>query len=112
MSDKTLRSGLIRLAHSNPELRPQLLPLIKSARDNDANLYELYDLPGVDKANETIESTIWKTSEEVKRAVIQGRHQLTQLIRQYEDFGTSDSDAELAIWTDFSARMQAAIRSR
>ncbi len=27
----TLRSKLIRLAHDNPELRPQLLPLLKEA---------------------------------------------------------------------------------
>jgi hypothetical protein len=29
--DKTLRSGVIRLAHTNPELRSQLLPLLKKA---------------------------------------------------------------------------------
>lgn len=29
MDDKTLRSGLIRLAHANPDMRPHLLPLLK-----------------------------------------------------------------------------------
>ena len=31
MSDTNLRSSLIKLAHSNPELRPMLLPLLKEA---------------------------------------------------------------------------------
>lgn len=31
MSDRTLRAKLIRLAHSNPELRAQILPLLKDA---------------------------------------------------------------------------------
>ena len=31
MSDRTLRRQLIRLAHSNPELRAELLPLLKTA---------------------------------------------------------------------------------
>jgi len=35
MSDKQLRAGLIRLAHSHPEFRKDLLPLIKSACDLD-----------------------------------------------------------------------------
>lgn len=36
MSDKALRSGLIRLANEKPELRKDLLPLLKTAmRDPD-----------------------------------------------------------------------------
>jgi len=31
MSDSKLRSSLIRLAHANPELRGELLPLMKTA---------------------------------------------------------------------------------
>jgi hypothetical protein len=31
MSDQILRSKVIRLAHSNPELRPHLIPLLKQA---------------------------------------------------------------------------------
>ena len=31
MSDTKLRSSIIRLAHTNPELRPHLLPLLKEA---------------------------------------------------------------------------------
>jgi hypothetical protein len=31
MSDRTLRAKLIRLAHANPELRAQILPLLKDA---------------------------------------------------------------------------------
>jgi len=31
MSDKQLRSELVKLAHSNPDLRPHLLPLLKTA---------------------------------------------------------------------------------
>lgn len=41
MSDTALRSGLIRLAFANPELRPTLLPLIvKHAGEMDAELEE------------------------------------------------------------------------
>lgn len=32
MSERTLRTNLIRLAHSNPEMRPHLLPLLKKAQ--------------------------------------------------------------------------------
>jgi len=35
MSDKKLRSQLIRLAHAKPELRPHLLPLLKKASHAD-----------------------------------------------------------------------------
>jgi len=31
MSDKELRKAIIRLAHEKPELRPELLPILKSA---------------------------------------------------------------------------------
>lgn len=45
----TLRSSLIRLAHQNPGLRPQLLPLLKSAGNygEEANPYLL----GFDRGN-------------------------------------------------------------
>lgn len=32
MSDKNLRAGLIRLAHTNPELRAELLPLLAQSK--------------------------------------------------------------------------------
>ena len=38
MSDKTLRNKVIRLAHQNPELRKDLLPLLKEARLHDKAL--------------------------------------------------------------------------
>jgi len=38
MSDRHLRSRLIRLAHDKPELRPHLLPLIKGAAEDDVKL--------------------------------------------------------------------------
>ena len=34
-SDKNLRAGLIRLAHAKPEFRPHILPLLKSAAENE-----------------------------------------------------------------------------
>ena len=37
MSD-TLRSRLTRLAYDNPDLRPELVPLLKSARGNHEDL--------------------------------------------------------------------------
>lgn len=38
MSDKSLRAKIIRLAHSNPNLRPHLLPLIKQDTKKEAAL--------------------------------------------------------------------------
>jgi len=38
MSDKNLRNKIIRLAHQNPELRKDLLPLLKEARLHDKAL--------------------------------------------------------------------------
>lgn len=37
MSDKALRSQLIRIAHENPELRPHLLPLIQASTEKKAH---------------------------------------------------------------------------
>ncbi len=43
MSDQALRSKLIRLAHANPELRPQIMPLLgKTAKA----YYDKYDRDG------------------------------------------------------------------
>jgi len=40
----SLRKNLIRLAHTNPELRPQLLPILKgSAYDGNADGKPIYD---------------------------------------------------------------------
>jgi len=53
MSDTQLRSHLIRLAHANPELRPQLLPLLRTAMDFDspeALKKYLQEHPGADKS--------------------------------------------------------------
>lgn len=41
MSDTNLRSSIIRLASTNPELRPQLLPLLKEAGSYDYDIEEL-----------------------------------------------------------------------
>lgn len=40
MSDSQLRSRLIRLAHTNPDLRPDLLPLLRTAQPWSAVLSE------------------------------------------------------------------------
>ena len=45
MSDKTLRNAAIRLAHQNPELRKELMPLLQkeaSPSDADPQLEKLY----------------------------------------------------------------------
>ena len=41
MSEKALRSKVIRLAHSKPELRDHLLPLVKQAGFGNASKYSL-----------------------------------------------------------------------
>lgn len=46
MSDQALRSKIIRLAHTNPELRPYLMPLVKEAAggagaQTDAEVFEM-----------------------------------------------------------------------
>ena len=44
MSDPTLRSRLIRLAHAKPELRPHLLPMLKEASYVPRTYEELHEL--------------------------------------------------------------------
>ena len=53
----TLRSQIIRLAASNPEVRPHLLPLLKQAMEFDtpeALQKYLKDHPGADKSNHSV----------------------------------------------------------
>jgi len=40
MSDRKLRSRIIRLAHAKPELRPHLLPLVASKRAQEVDAVE------------------------------------------------------------------------
>lgn len=47
MGDRKLRTQLIRLAYQQPELREDLLPLIREAEDKEAYLVETFDDPFV-----------------------------------------------------------------
>lgn len=63
MSD--LRKKLIRLAHSKPDLREDLLPLLKKA----SGPWQLYDMPGVGEASKALTSGLSKVKKDVTRAV-------------------------------------------
>ena len=64
MSDQALRSKLIRLAHANPELRPQIMPLLgKTAGWSQFGLAK----EGVNNAL----AYLWKSQEEAKKALKQ-----------------------------------------
>jgi hypothetical protein len=59
MSDVTLRAGLIRLAHSRPDLRPHLLPLVTDRvamefDSQDALDRYLKDHPKADKSRHKV----------------------------------------------------------
>ena len=47
MSDKSLRNKIIRLAHANPELRKDLLPLLNNKKANQKFVGETYQERGV-----------------------------------------------------------------
>lgn len=44
MSDNTLRTKLIRMAHENPALRPHLLPMLKEAHGELSGRTEYFEL--------------------------------------------------------------------
>lgn len=52
MSDRNLRSGLIRLAYENPNLRPHLLPLIEKEAAGKAKV------PSMGEVNSAVESVL------------------------------------------------------
>ena len=57
MDDKTLRSKLIRLASEKPELRPQILPLLRLAMEHpseEARKQYLQEHSGADPKNHTV----------------------------------------------------------
>ena len=47
MSEKSLRSKVIRLAHQKPELREHLLPLVKKATETDDNFIKEVEQMGI-----------------------------------------------------------------
>lgn len=81
MSDQALRSKIIRLAHTNPELRSHLLPLItKTAADEASNLEAAKkDLKNfLSKVQKVIESL-----KEVKS--LEGAEERKQMIKNLRD---------------------------
>lgn len=68
-NDKDLRSSLIRLAHTRPEFRDQLLPLLKTAKFDRADLIQ--ELGGIvsfaEEAHDKLEEHLEGASPEVAR---------------------------------------------
>ncbi len=105
--DNTLRSKIIRLAHQQPELRPHLLPLLKSAGmddfDSDDNPFGLYE--GHERVTKAIQSEIEKAS----TATASAYKAIEKLIKDNEKFGTRDSDSTGAIWDVWRDAMKGAL---
>jgi 3-methyladenine DNA glycosylase/8-oxoguanine DNA glycosylase len=102
----TLRAKIIRLAHTNPELRGDLLPLLKKAAEDDDNPYGLYE--GHEQVTERIAEEIASTAVTVASAY----KAIEKLIAQNAKYGTTDSDARDAIWGDWEDSMKKAIRGK
>lgn len=64
-----LRSRLIRLAHSNPELRPHLLPLLTASHDVEGWGPDLA-LPEVQKIFEEAHRTVTRSLNEANNAMV------------------------------------------
>ncbi len=82
----TLRSKLIKLAHSNPNLRPHLLPMLKQSRDGSdidpQQMQHLYD--GLHKGLRSME----KASRGVDLALSQGSWEDESVVRPMWDLIT------------------------
>lgn len=90
MSDTTLRSGLIRLAHANPNLRGHLLPLLAGQEK----------VAAADLVDETygVVSDRWYKFDATMRAVLQG--QLKKFAVALKKMGyTLDVTRSYADWT-------------
>lgn len=77
MSDKELRNKIIRLAHTKPELRKDLLPLLKEVKVAGSFRFKfiIYDKSGrpVDKGTETIRAkSAWDAEETLRMGIEEG----------------------------------------
>lgn len=113
----TLRKAIVRLAHSKPELRPHLLPLLQETRiaaqvklpRPSKSAWQLYDLPGAGRAAQALSRALKAAVTEMgkglrklkrsgnKRAINDviwkafNKHMDPEMSRQ-ADFGASDSE--------------------
>lgn len=86
MSDKALRSKIIRLAHSKPELRPHLLPLLsKTAKSSFVQMLEDAKRELWDVAEADIISTIEYSSASETQKKIYGAKNWRDLPREGRD---------------------------
>lgn len=78
MSDRDLRSLVIRLAHVKPELRPALLPLLKSAADDEETAWE-YALEDAKNCN----SYVKNLSSAVKRKDLKDTKNQLRMFKEF-----------------------------
>ena len=100
MSDKNLRRGLIHLAHTNPDLRKDILPLLKTGATS--NPFQLYENEGWEKVSKDIEADIQYSAELIKEEIKKAKKSLENLTVKYEKFGATDPEAYHAIFREFS----------
>lgn len=77
MSNK-LRSSIIRLAHSNPELRPHLLPLLSKEAGNLEEALNPYALDPEAKGWEKVNKDLHKKVTELKAILVSGKGTVTK----------------------------------
>lgn len=99
-----LRTKLIRLAHQNPSLRPHLMPLLKTAMDD--NPYNLYG--NHEEVTGQISAEIAMTAVNVASTY----KAIERLIAKNSHLGTTDSDSRNAIWGEWNDAMKKAIVGR
>lgn len=103
MKQASLRSKLIRLAHEKPELRPALLPLVKSAADKEEEAWE-YALEDAKNCN----SYVKNLTSAVKRKDLKGTK---DQLRVFKEFLEGIEDTLKVVKTssaDFASRSRAA----
>lgn len=64
MSDTNLRNSLIKLAHTNPELRTHLLPILASTGVRTASTYAEYEKRKQDAGEKALSQEDWKSRTE------------------------------------------------
>lgn len=101
----TLRSKLIKLAHTNTSLRTHLLPLLKKTGslegDNPFSLYE-----GHEEVTHQIMLEILAAASSVREA----HDKISKIISRNASLGTRDSESLGAIWEAFRFELKRAMR--
>lgn len=75
-----MRSSLIKLAHSNPELRPHLLPLLTASTGKTASTYAEYEKRKEDAGEKALSQEDWKSrTEKIKHHDDMKKHHLSKM---------------------------------